>query len=111
MWQKIWQAWKRWQKTKRVMHVTFSEEGLTKFEKLANEMDADPDVVLMCALVMLEWIVHHTQNGGELTVQNGNEEFCLVFSYENKRGQMVAISSQDIKSGNEEPSKNPSNLG
>lgn len=97
MWQKIWQTWKKWQeKQKRVAHITFSEEGVAKLERLANNMDADPKMVLSCALVMLEWIVHHAQNGGEITAQNGNEEFSLVFSYENKYGQVVTIPSQDF---------------
>lgn len=105
MWnmRRIWNMWRR--ERERVMHVTISGGALTAFEKLANDMDADPDVVFNCALCTLKWIVHHAQKGGELMGQNGNEEFVLAISYENKRGQIVSMPPQDVDSSDWKPSK------
>lgn len=95
-----------WQKEqKEVLHVTISGDALTRFEKLANDMDASPDIVFNCALSTLEWIVQYLQEGGEVIGQNGDEEFGLGFCYENKRGQIVIMPSQDMNSGDWKPSE------
>lgn len=103
---KISRIWKMLQRQReRVMHLTISGGALTAFEKLADDMDANPETVFICALSILKFLINHAQEGGEFTVQNGNEEFDLAFSYENTHGQTVTLPSQDDDSGDKKPSK------
>ncbi len=48
-------------KQNRMIHVTISGDTLTRFKELANDMDANYDVVFSCALSTLDWIVQHTK--------------------------------------------------
>lgn len=89
-----WRLWRR-KKTERILIAEIRGEVLTTFERLADDMNADEATVFDCALILLEWLVQHAKEGGELIGQNSTEEFGLGLTYKNKQGQLITIPPKD----------------
>jgi len=86
-------GWRK--KRKKILIAEISGDALIRLEQLAEKMKVSPVEFLGCALGTLEWIVQYTNEGGELVGRNGEEEFDIVFAYENEQRQIITIHSED----------------